>query len=161
MNENRKTKTTLIGVIADTHNLLRPEAVEILKNTDLIVHAGDVCRSNILEELRKFAPVVAVKGNNDKGAWAETLPVYKMIEIDEIFIYVIHDVKELSVFPAPPGIKVLISGHSHKPSIKQDGEVLYLNPGSAGPKRFNLPISAALLKITGKRIEAEIISILV
>ena len=161
MSDNKETKTKLIGVISDTHNLLRPEAVEIIKNTDLIIHAGDVCRSNILDELNTYAPVAAVRGNNDKNAWAESLPVYRVIEVGEIFIYVIHDIKELNIYPAPPGINIVISGHSHKSSIKERDKILYLNPGSAGPKRFSLPVSVALLKITGKNVEAEIVSLTV
>ena len=101
LSENRKTKSHLVGVISDTHNLLRPEAVEALKNTDLIIHAGDICSTRILDELKVLAPVVVVRGNNDKGAWADDIPVYKVFEIGGIFIYVIHDIKEINIYHVP------------------------------------------------------------
>ena len=151
----------LVGVISDTHNLLRPEAVEALENADLIVHAGDICNLEILEKLRTLAPVVAVRGNNDKGSWANDLPVYQTIEIGEVFIYIIHDIKETNIYPVPPEATVVISGHSHQPSIKKQGNVLYLNPGSAGRRRFSLPISVATLKVSEKNVDAKIIPILI
>ncbi|MCA1625752.1 MAG: metallophosphatase family protein [Acidobacteria bacterium] len=147
--------------MSDTHNLLRPEAVEALKNVDLIIHAGDICNLKILEELRMLAPVVVVRGNNDKGPWVNEIPIYKVVEIDGIFIYVIHDIKEMNVYPAPLGINVVISGHSHKPLIKEHNDILYLNPGSAGPRRFNLPVSIAKLKVNGKDVKTEITQIIV
>ena len=159
MSKNQKTKGNLIGVISDTHNLLRPEAIEALKNTDLIIHAGDICNPKVLEDLRLLAPVAVVKGNNDKGLWADNLPVFKLIEVDEIYIYVIHDLQEIKFYPIPPETNVLISGHSHKPSLKKQDEILYLNPGSAGPRRFNLPISVALLEIKGKNVKAKLVLI--
>ena len=151
----------LIGVISDTHNLLRPEVLEALKNADLIVHAGDICNLKVLEELEAIAPVVAVRGNNDKGSWADDLPVYRIIEAGGVFIYVIHDIKETNIYPIPPEATVVVSGHSHQPSIKNDGNVLYLNPGSAGRIRFSLPVSVATLKVSGKNVDARIIPILV
>jgi putative phosphoesterase len=161
VNDNQKTKDSLIGVISDTHNLLRPEAVKALEKADLIIHAGDICKLEIIEKLKMLAPVIVVKGNNDKAAWANDIPIYKVIEIDGILIYIIHDIKEMNVYPAPHETKVIISGHSHKPSIKQHNDILYLNPGSAGPRRFNLPVSIAKLKIHGKQVNAEITQILV
>jgi putative phosphoesterase len=161
LNENLKIKVKTIGVISDTHNLLRPEAVEVLVNTDLIVHAGDICNAKILEELKVLAPVVAVRGNNDQGSWAEDIPVYQSINVGGILIYVIHDIKELNIYPAPPQTKIVIYGHSHKASTTKREDILYLNPGSAGPKRFSLPVSVALLKINENDIDARIIPLMI
>lgn len=161
MGNNLKVTVKTIGIISDTHNRLRPEAVEALVNTDLIIHAGDVCDARILRELKALAPLVAVRGNNDKGSWAEDIPVYQSIDASGILIYVIHDIKELSIYPAPPETQVIIYGHSHKAVMRKNEDVLYLNPGSAGPKRFSLPVSIALLKISGKDFEAEIIPLAV
>ena len=152
---------TIIGVISDTHNLLRAEAVAALENVDLIIHAGDVCQQDILDELGKIAPVVAVKGNNDKGSWSDDLQVCKSFETNGVLIYIIHDIKDLKLYPAPPETKLIVYGHSHKPSITERDGVIYLNPGSAGRKRFSLPISVALLKISGSKIKTEIISLTV
>lgn len=161
MIENQKTKITTIGVISDTHNLLRAEAVAALSDADLIVHGGDVCQPGIIEELKKIAPVIAVRGNNDKGAWANDLAVYQTIVVKKVSIYIIHDIKEMNVYPAPPDVDVIISGHSHKPLAEQRDGILYLNPGSAGARRFKLPVSVAKLKINGKNVKAELIEITV
>ena len=149
----------LIGVISDTHNLLRPEAVEALAGVDLLIHAGDICNAEILEDLRKIAPVTVVRGNNDKGLWTETIPVFKVLKVAEVSIFVIHNIKEMEINPSEAGINVVISGHSHKSYIEKRNDVLYLNPGSAGRKRFSLPVSLARLKIDGREIEAEIIQL--
>jgi putative phosphoesterase len=154
---DQKTKVKIVGVLADTHNLLRPEAVEVLKNADLIIHAGDICRPEIIEELKNLAPLIVVRGNNDRGRWSEDIPIYKAVEIDEILVYVIHDIKDLNAYPAPPGANVVISGHSHKPLIKQRNDILYVNPGSAGPRRFNLPVSMAKLTIKRNVVSPELI----
>lgn len=132
LNKSENAAINLIGVISDTHNLLRPEAAEALTDVDLIIHAGDICTPQILEKLRKLAPVVAVRGNNDKGLWAEDIPVYEAIKVGAISIYVIHDIKEMDINPASAGFKIVISGHSHKPSVKDEKGVFFLNPGSAG-----------------------------
>ena len=145
----------LIGVISDTHGLMRPEALQALTDTQLIIHAGDVGEPGILDGLRTIAPVVAVRGNVDKGDWASALPEYELIDEGEVSIYVLHDVNQLDLDPAAAGIQAVISGHSHKPSIRTDRGVLYLNPGSAGPRRFKLPITVARLHLSGKRLEAE------
>jgi putative phosphoesterase len=158
---NQKTNGHLIGVISDTHNLLRPEAMTSLENVDLIIHAGDVCNSGILEELQMIAPVVVVRGNNDKGAWANDIPIYKAVEIEEVFIYVIHDIKEMCLYPAPNEINVVISGHSHQPFIREENNILYLNPGSAGPRRFNLPVTIAKLNVNKKDVKSELVQLLV
>ena len=152
---------SLIGVISDTHNLLRLEAIDSLKGVDLIIHAGDVCQPQILEELNSIAPTIAVRGNNDKGAWAEKLSFFEIIKVQKVFIYVIHDLKALNANAVDAEIGVIISGHSHKPSVENKKGVLYLNPGSAGPRRFKLPVSTARLKISGENIETEIIELFV
>jgi putative phosphoesterase len=133
-----------IGLISDTHGLLRPEAVEALKDSQLILHAGDVGAAEILAELRGVAPVIAVRGNVDRGAWAEQLP-----ETAEVApgILVVHDVNSLRVDPAAEGYRVVVSGHSHKPGQSERDGVLYVNPGAAGPRRFRLPVTVAILDL--------------
>jgi putative phosphoesterase len=147
-----------IGVISDTHGLLRPEALQALVGSSLIIHAGDVGDLGILDALRKIAPVVAVRGNIDKG---DALPEFLRVEHGGASIYVLHDVNQLDLDPAAAGLQVVISGHSHKPSIRKNGGVLYLNPGSAGPRRFTLPVTVARLHVAGKRVEAECVDLLV
>ncbi len=148
-----------IGVISDTHGLLRPEAVEALRGVDLILHAGDVGSPEVLETLKEIAPVVAVRGNNDKGHWAEDLPQWEVAEVESISIYMIHDVKEIDLVPAAAGFQVVVSGHSHKPCIEERKGVLYVNPGSAGPRRFSLPVTIARLKVSGKAVSAEVVEL--
>jgi putative phosphoesterase len=138
----RRPSAAFIGLISDTHGLLREEAVGALAGASLIVHAGDVGKAEVLEELRRIAPVVAVRGNVDRGVWAAALPETAVVEPG---IFVIHDVKELAVDVAAAGYRVVVSGHSHKPSRAEFGGVLYVNPGAAGPRRFRLPVSAARL----------------
>jgi uncharacterized protein len=136
-----------LGLISDTHGLLRREAVEALRGSELIIHAGDVGDAKILEELRKLAPVVAVRGNVDTQEWARTLPLTTVAEAGAVLIYVLHDVNALDLDPAAAGFHLVVSGHSHKPGkIERDG-VLYVNPGSAGPRRFQLPVSLARLNL--------------
>jgi uncharacterized protein len=147
----------VVGVISDTHGLVRPEAVGALAGSELIIHAGDVGGPEVLEELGRIAPVVAVRGNNDRGAWAEALPEYEAIEVNESFVYVLHDLKELDI--SPTGFRVVVSGHSHQPLVEERRGVLYLNPGSAGPRRFKLPVTVARLKLNGADASAEIINL--
>jgi len=135
----------MVGLISDTHGLLRDEAVEAMRGSELIIHAGDVGKPAILDALRKLAPVVVVRGNIDDGAWAKTLPPTAVAEIDGKTIYVLHNIHELDLDPAAAGFHVVVSGHSHKPVRFEKAGVLYVNPGSAGPRRFNLPISVAHL----------------
>ena len=149
----------VIGVISDTHGLLRPEAVAALHGVEMILHAGDIGGPEILDELGKIAPVIAVRGNNDKGDWAEAIPEHLVIEVSGVPIYMLHDIKELGRFPDFPGSSVMIFGHSHRPLVETREGVLHLNPGSAGPKRFTLPTTIALLKV-GRRVSAEIIHLL-
>jgi hypothetical protein len=134
-------------VISDTHGLLRPEALAALKGVDLIIHAGDVGKPGILEELRKLAPVIAVRGNVDTGEWASQLPMTEALEAGSTLIYVLHDIDQLDLDPAATRIDIIVYGHSHKPSQTERAGVLYLNPGSAGPRRFQLPISLARLNL--------------
>jgi uncharacterized protein len=148
-----------VGVISDTHGLVRPEAVAALKGSELIIHAGDVGDPRVLEELGRLAPVVAVRGNNDRGAWAEALPGYEAVEVNHAFVYVLHDLKELEIAPAAAGFRVVVSGHSHKPLAEERRGVLYLNPGSAGPRRFKLPVTVARLKLDGAEVDAEIVNL--
>ncbi|MFL6283863.1 MAG: metallophosphoesterase family protein [Pyrinomonadaceae bacterium] len=153
-------KTRLVGVISDTHGLLRPEAVGALKGSELIVHAGDIGGPDVIEALRAIAPVVAVRGNNDRGEWAEEFPVYDVVEVGAVFVYVLHDLKELDLSPEAAGFRVVVSGHSHKPLAEERRGVLYLNPGSAGPRRFTLPVTIARLSVSGHDASAEIINLL-
>lgn len=155
-----KTAThKLIGVISDTHGLLRPEALHALDDTDLILHAGDIGNQQVLDTLQQIAPVVAVRGNNDKGQWAESLAEWEVVEIDDVSIYMLHNVNEIEISPAGAGFHVVVSGHSHKPSIKEERSVLYVNPGSAGPRRFTLPVSLAHLHIRKGKVEANIVEL--
>jgi putative phosphoesterase len=146
-----------IGVISDTHGLLRPEAVEALHGSDLIIHAGDVGNSEILEGLSAIAPVHAVRGNTDRGAFGSTLPLTTVIELPStreslpapsLFIYVIHILDDLDIVPEASGVGVVIYGHTHRPKAEWRGDVLYLNPGSAGPRRFQDPITLAILRFS-------------
>ena len=137
-----------IGIISDTHNLLRPQALTALQASDHIIHGGDIgSDGTILEQLRAIAPVTAVRGNNDVGEWAKEIRETETIEVAGVRIHVVHDVKTLAINPVAESIDVVISGHSHKPRVEQRGTVLYVNPGSAGPRRFKLPVSVAELVI--------------
>lgn len=157
------TKRTgkLIGVISDTHGLVRPEALGALKGVEMILHAGDVGKQEVLDTLNKIAPVVAVRGNNDKGEWGQSLPDWEVVEIGDVSIYMLHDLKEIDISPAGAGFRVVVSGHSHKPSIKEERGVLYVSPGSAGPRRFTLPVSLAHLHVRGEKVQAKIIELAV
>ena len=145
-----------IGVISDTHDLLRPQAVAALRGVDHIVHAGDICGSVVLHGLGEIAPVSAVRGNNDRGDWAADLQETLAIELGGATICVLHDLSQLDLDPAAAGFQVVISGHSHRPLIETRDEVLYINPGSAGPRRFKLPIALAILEISGRRLHAKL-----
>ena len=145
-----------IGLISDTHGLLRPQAKAFLDGSDFIVHAGDICDPLILDELAEMAPLIAVRGNNDKGPWAERLRETETLQVGEVRIHVIHDLKQLDLDPAAEGIRVVVSGHSHKPLVSERSGVLYVNPGSAGRRRFKLPISAGELRISGDSVSAHL-----
>ena len=149
---------TLIGVISDTHGLVRPQVIEALAGVEMILHAGDIGKQEVLDTLQQIAPVVAVRGNNDKGEWAESIPEWEVVEIGNVSIYMLHDVKEIDISPAG-SFQVVVSGHSHKPSVEERRGVLYVNPGSAGPRRFTLPVSLAHLRVNGKKVEANIVEL--
>ena len=152
----------MVGIISDTHGLVRPEAVAALKNCELIIHAGDIGKPEILEALRGIAPVVAVRGNNDKGAWAEAIAEREMVEVRGVPIYVLHDLKELDLDASAAGLRVVVSGHSHKPSIEERQGIVYINPGSAGPRRFKLPVCVARMKVTtGRTVKVELVELTV
>lgn len=147
----------LVGVISDTHGLLRPEAVDALRDSDLIVHAGDVGSPQVLEALVRIAPVYAVRGNVDIDLWAEDLPLNCTVEAGQALLYVLHDVKRMKDVPA--GVQAVLFGHSHKPSIEIRAGVLYLNPGNAGPRRFRLPASVARIRVRGTTLEPELVDL--
>jgi len=148
-----------VGLISDTHGLARAEALERLNGCRHIIHAGDICTPDILDRLRGIAPVTAVRGNNDRGPWAMTLPEYEVIEFDTVSLYVRHDRSELDIDPFAAGFRVVVCGHSHKPLVETRDGVLYVNPGSAGPRRFRLPITVGELLIRGDAVEARIIEL--
>ena len=150
-----------IGVISDTHGLVRPQAVEALRGSDLIVHAGDVGHPAVLEALRALAPLVAVRGNNDRGAWAESLSATEVVEVAGLSLYVLHDLAELDVDPKAAGFHAVIAGHSHQPKLERRGGVLYLNPGSAGPRRFRLPVALARVRVSAAGVDAELVELAV
>ncbi len=150
---------TRIGLISDTHGLLRKEAQETLRGSELIIHAGDVGKREILEELRKIAPVVAVRGNVDKEPWAKVLPETAVAEAGSVLIYVLHDANALDLNPAAAGFHIVVSGHSHKPGKTERDGVLYINPGSAGPPRFQLPVTVARLNLGRIPYEVEFVNL--
>lgn len=145
-----------IGLISDTHGLLRPQACDFLQGSHHIIHAGDIGSPAVLQELAVIAQVTAVRGNNDMEEWAEPLLETEWLQFGEVNIYVLHDLSELDIEPKTTGISVVISGHSHKPSIEEREGVLYINPGSAGPRRFKLPIAVAELIIDGESVSPRI-----
>ena len=152
---------TLVGIISDTHGLLRHEALVALRNCHLIVHAGDIGTADVLDGLRTIAPVIAIRGNNDKGAWASTLSDSEVVETNGVAMYVLHNVNDLDLDPAAAGFQAVISGHSHRPRIEDRKGVLFVNPGSAGPRRFQLPVAVARLRVfRTKRIEAEVVELM-
>lgn len=144
-----------IGVVSDTHGLVRPALLEALSGVELIVHAGDVGGPDVLDALRSIAPLVAVRGNMDQGPWARELGRTEVVEVDGSQFYVLHDADAIDLDPAAAGFRAVISGHSHRPSLSRRNGVVYLNPGSAGPKRFRLPVTAAILHLEGELLRAE------
>jgi putative phosphoesterase len=157
--KNPRHRMIVIGVISDTHGLLRPEAVEAMRGSDYIIHAGDVGDPAILDELREIAPLTAVRGNIDREAWARKLPETDVLSVDGVEFYVLHNIDELDLKPEAAGFSAVIYGHSHVPKQEQKNGVLYLNPGSAGPRRFRLPVTVARLRIHEKQLRAEIVSL--
>ena len=151
--------TGTIGVISDTHGLLRPEALEALRGCERIIHAGDVGSADVLSQLRDLAPVVAVRGNVDSEAWAMRLPRTATVKIGSHTVYVLHVLEDLEIEPSPAGISAVVYGHSHKPSIEERDGVIYLNPGSAGPRRFRLPIGVGYLHLESGGIRGELLDL--
>lgn len=149
----------VIGVISDTHGLLRPEAVEALRGSDYIIHAGDIGDPAILAKLGELAPVTAVRGNVDREKWARKIPETKVLEVENVSIYILHDLQKLDLKPEVAGFAAVISGHSHVPKKEMKNGVLYFNPGSAGPRRFKLPVSVGRIVVQGSQIRAEIIGL--
>jgi len=152
---------TTVGVISDTHGLLRPEAVQALGGVDRILHGGDVGAPEILKELATIAPVTAVRGNVDGGSWARKLPLSEVIEVEGVSIYILHILENLDLKPEVAGFKVVVYGHSHVPTIEEKNGVLYFNPGSAGPRRFKLPVTVGRLRIDRGKVKAEIVKLTV
>jgi hypothetical protein len=146
-----------VGLISDTHGLLRPQAKAFLEGCDHIIHGGDIGNPDILEQLAALAPLTAVRGNNDQGGWAEDLAETRRVQIGAVLIYVIHDISQLDIDPHAAGVRVVVSGHSHVPSAVERSGVHYVNPGSAGPRRFKLPIAAGELTIAGNVVSARIV----
>jgi putative phosphoesterase len=147
-----------IGLISDTHNLLREEARQALAGVDHIVHAGDICTREVLDALAAIAPVTAVRGNNDQGAWADELPASARVRFERVAVLVVHDLATIAGEPEH-AIDVVVSGHSHRPRIERRGSVLYVNPGSAGPRRFRLPVSVGFLTVCGGDAQAELLEL--
>jgi len=156
----KSSTSTRIGLISDTHNLVRPEAVHYRAGCDAIIHVGDICNPAVLEALVKIAPVTAVRGNNDIGDWAASLPAHAKLTVQQVTILVVHDIADVGADPRSEGIGVVITGHSHKPSVSERDGVLFVNPGSAGPRRFKLPVSAGMLIVEGARATAAFDSLL-
>jgi len=148
-----------VGVISDTHGLLRKEAVKALQGCERIIHAGDVGDPDILPELARIAPVDAVRGNVDLERWARELPETLVVEVDGASVYVVHDLYDLDLDPAAAGFDVVVSGHSHRPSVEHKNGVMFLNPGSAGPRRFKLPVTVAILRVGDGRPSARVVEI--
>ena len=147
----------LIGIVSDTHGLVRPEALDALRGVDMILHGGDIGKAEVLSELEKIAPVAAVRGNNDRDEWASRIPETASLEIDGLSLFMIHDIKTLK--GEPTDHDVIVFGHSHKPLVEDRSGVLYINPGSAGPRRFKLPVTVARLAIENAAASAEIIEL--
>jgi len=149
----------IIGAISDTHGLLRPKAVRALEGSDIIVHAGDIGNPEVLRELKMIAPLFAVRGNTDNGPWIKDIPSTDTAEFCGFLFHILHDLARLDLDPQAAGIHLIISGHSHIPAITKKNGVLYLNPGSAGPRRFSLPVTLARITIQGKELSPEIVSL--
>ena len=148
-----------IGLISDTHRLLRPQALSFLEGVDHIVHGGDIGDAAILERLAQIAPVTAVRGNNDRAPWAASIATTELIRLGEVFLYALHDIAELDIDPVAAGVRIVLSGHSHRPGVEQRDGVVYINPGSAGPRRFKLPISIGELHIDGTSVTPRIVTL--
>src|SRR6202158_1873759 len=152
-------KRITLGVISDTHGLLRPEAVKALHGSDRILHAGDIGAPEILQALAQIAPVTAIRGNVDTASWARALPQTEVVEAGGVSIYILHDLGQLDLKPEAAGFRVVVYGHSHQPKMEEKNGVLYFNPGSAGPRRFHLPVSVGRLTIGAGNVQAELVEL--
>jgi putative phosphoesterase len=150
------TQTYTVGLISDTHGLLRPEAVRALRGSDFIIHAGDIGAPAVLDELSHLAPVTAIRGNNDKGSWASVLRETEVLKVGATSVFVIHNLAEIDRDPAEAGFHVVVSGHSHRPAHRMERGVLFVNPGSAGPRRFSLPVAAGQLVVAGTQVTPQL-----
>ena len=148
-----------VGLISDTHGLVRQEALEALNGSELIVHAGDVGDKDVLDALSRIAPVFAVRGNNDRGKWADKLPITTIVDVGAIRIGVVHILRDFGMDPCEEGLSAVISGHSHRASVREKNGVIYINPGTAGPRRFGQPATVALLRVAGAALSAEIVNL--
>lgn len=154
-----RAKRFLIGIISDTHGLMRPEALRALQGSDLIVHAGDIGTLEVVRALESIAPVIAIRGNNDRGKWVRAFPKTTQLEAGGIKIYVLHNLKEIGFDPLASGFSALVSGHSHRPSVSTENGVCFINPGSAGPRRFKLPVTIGLLKVQRGGVDGKIVEL--
>ena len=148
-----------IGVISDTHGLLRPQALAQLEGCDHIIHGGDIGNQGILDQLSAIAPLTVVRGNNDRGPWASAIPQTARLDLGEVSFYALHDIADLAIDPAGVGIRVVVAGHSHRPKSEWRDGILYLNPGSAGPRRFKLPVSVAECLVDGPSVTVRVIEL--
>lgn len=148
-----------VALLSDTHGLMRAEARAFAVGCDYIIHGGDIGSAEILDELAAMAPLIAVRGNNDRQLWAAHLPETEMIRVGGAFVYVIHDLSQLDIEPRTAGVQVIVSGHSHKPLVEKRDGILYVNPGSCGPRRFKLPISVGELIVEGTQVSARIVEL--
>ena len=148
-----------VGVISDTHGLLRPEAIDALQGSDFIVHAGDIGNQDVINSLCDIAPVTAVRGNTDRGDFGARFPINDVLKVEDVFIYTLHILEDLNLDPAASGFHVVVTGHTHKPLMETKEGVMYLNPGSAGPKRFSLPTTIASLIVAGSEVQSEILEL--
>jgi putative phosphoesterase len=153
-------RTWRVGLISDTHGLVRPQALAALRGSDHIVHAGDIVEPEILAKLAGIAPLTAVRGNNDRGPWAQALADTETLTLGAVTLHVIHDLKQLAIDPRAARCDVVVAGHSHKPVVERRDGVLFVNPGSAGPRRFTLPVTVGMLEIEGRSVRAEIVKLL-
>jgi putative phosphoesterase len=148
-----------VGVISDTHGLLRPQATAFLRGCDHILHGGDIGGPEILDQLAALAPVAAVRGNNDSQPWAASLPDTRLLQLGGVRVFIIHDLGRIKIDPCAAAVQVIVSGHSHRPSLRQRDGIVYLNPGSAGARRFKLPISVAEFSISGTTVTARLVEL--
>jgi putative phosphoesterase len=152
-------KTGRVGLISDTHGLVRPQALAALKGSELIIHAGDIGKPEVLMSLHKIAPVIAIRGNNDRDAWAKKIPDVLNVQINHLKIHVIHNVNELEADPITEGFRAIVSGHSHKPRVLTQEGILFINPGSAGPRRFKLPVTVGKLLLNRGTVRVKIVNL--